>query len=226
MSSFVAPSRERGSKRPMACARRARRSSLLHGSVDRNAGDEVARDLLTPSLLHGSVDRNMLGVALAPLPPMSLPHGGVDRNPDGYGDMAVALGRSLTGAWIETRRCRRSTDGTRSLPHGARSECRFAALASAGRSSRPPPLPPDVSRETSGGPAETAAIPVSRETPRPYLPMQKVRNKASSTSSTSTRPTTVSRARADRRRCSARRSSPPAPMASAASSSMSAAARA
>ena len=100
-------------------------SSLPHGGVDRNPicrgatqscgqvapsrgrgskpAHRQARAAGPPSLPHGGVDRNLGYPDPAAHLRESLPHGGVDRNGAFAADAGVDRGRSLTGAWIETR---------------------------------------------------------------------------------------------------------------------------
>ena len=82
-SNEVAPSRERGSKRPISsCTVLRSAKSLPHGSADRNTG-KVLIDLI---------------------PKMSLPHGSADRNMNSSLRTSPGCGRPLTGARVETAR--------------------------------------------------------------------------------------------------------------------------
>ena len=122
----VAPSRGRGSKRLLHRFPHWRRSSPLHGGVDRNIIAAAAADQRLRSPLHGGVDRNSdaaktcasrmavapsrgRGSKLSEHPEkaavmMSPLHGGVDRNNVLVEDVRAGRSRPFTGAWIETDR--------------------------------------------------------------------------------------------------------------------------
>ena len=112
--------------------------SLPHGGVDRNFPllSAAASRAVAPSRGRGSKPSFSAGLA-QPIG-RSLPHGGVDRNHQACPSPLFEGGRSLTGAWIETRMTIVSGGITsrRSLT-GAWIETRFRAFRSSSARSLP-----------------------------------------------------------------------------------------